>query len=293
MSNLIYNDVYVLMSDILRSTESSDIEKKTRAINEGTKQLIERMANNARAPGALLVQNEDLANDANSNTVDLPDNHVKLQRLYKKSGDQFLLLTDSEFTTLENLQKDYDGSFLDTSNTSNEISAAAMDDDKIYFDIHFSASGTDNVRIWYWKYMSEIAATDTMSISSLSGDFTVGETITGGTSEATAIVVSNTSSLVTVKSAGQNTNNFISGETITGGTSSETATTTSVLSKKTQELELNGKYKLALAESGATLFLHMDGSIESEEKDNILDNIVKQLGMINRQGNIRIRPGIY
>lgn len=61
-----------------------------------------------------------------------------------------------------------------------------------------------------------------ISISAITGAFTVGETITGGTSAATGVVTKVTSSKLTVGSV---VGTFVSAETITGGTSAATATT--------------------------------------------------------------------
>lgn len=66
--------------------------------------------------------------------------------------------------------------------------------------------------------------TNLIIYSAASGPFTVGETITGGTSATTAVVVSdvpgsNYMTVDTVVGSG-----FVVGETITGGTSTETAT---------------------------------------------------------------------
>jgi hypothetical protein len=69
--------------------------------------------------------------------------------------------------------------------------------------------------------------TITLNVSA-SGSFTIGETITGGTSSATASVITkpdSTSMTITVPSG-----TFTSGETITGGTSAATTTTTAVVS---------------------------------------------------------------
>jgi len=63
-------------------------------------------------------------------------------------------------------------------------------------------------------------------ISAVSGAFTIGETVTGGTSSATGTVVSVTATIMVVELL---TGNFEFGETITGGTSSETATANSFL----------------------------------------------------------------
>lgn len=62
-----------------------------------------------------------------------------------------------------------------------------------------------------------------VKISSLSADFTVGETVTGGTSSATATVVATSSEGDYVLVSGSS-GAFTVGETITGGTSSSTAT---------------------------------------------------------------------
>ena len=69
--------------------------------------------------------------------------------------------------------------------------------------------------------------TITLTVSA-SGSFTIGETITGGTSGATASIITkplSTSVTITVPSG-----TFTSGETITGGTSGATTTTTSTAS---------------------------------------------------------------
>jgi|TARA_Y100000296_G_C5176312_1_gene260295 hypothetical protein len=69
--------------------------------------------------------------------------------------------------------------------------------------------------------------TITMSVAA-SGSFTIGETITGGTSEATASVITKptaTSMTITVPSG-----TFSAAETITGGTSGATTTVSSVVS---------------------------------------------------------------
>ena len=89
---------------------------------------------------------------------------------------------------------------------------------------------------WTMKRFTQTLAKDiseypvgtiTLNVSA-SGSFTIGETITGGTSAATASVITkpnSTSMTITVPSG-----TFTSGETITGGTSSATTTTTSVAS---------------------------------------------------------------
>ena len=69
------------------------------------------------------------------------------------------------------------------------------------------------------------AGTLTLSVSA-SGSFSVGETITGGTSAATAIITSKTTSSAVATTIPVGT--FSSGETITGGTSAATTTVSAV-----------------------------------------------------------------
>lgn len=63
--------------------------------------------------------------------------------------------------------------------------------------------------------------TERLDIDNVSGTFTIGETITGGTSEATAIV--NDVSSAYLKISGRSSTDFSNDETITGGTSTATA----------------------------------------------------------------------
>lgn len=65
----------------------------------------------------------------------------------------------------------------------------------------------------------------TITAGSISGSFTIGETITGGTSGATAIFVGQSSGVLGVSDV---SGTFQSGETLTGGSSAQTATFTSI-----------------------------------------------------------------
>lgn len=60
-----------------------------------------------------------------------------------------------------------------------------------------------------------------ITFTPLSGTFTVGETVTGGTSTATGTVVSVVAGAITITSL---TGTFVAGETITGGSSAATGT---------------------------------------------------------------------
>lgn len=77
---------------------------------------------------------------------------------------------------------------------------------------------------WWWKFKrGTITTTKTMTISGVSGTFTAGETITGGTSAKTATVVAYTAGETTLTFKSES-GSFTASETITGGSSSATAT---------------------------------------------------------------------
>jgi hypothetical protein len=70
-----------------------------------------------------------------------------------------------------------------------------------------------------------VVDTRTLTLTSISGTFTVNETVTGGTSAATGTVLKVNLNNIVIRGL---TGTFNSSETITGGSSSATATTTSV-----------------------------------------------------------------
>lgn len=89
-----------------------------------------------------------------------------------------------------------------------------------------------NLLKWWWlDRATTFKTTLTFTITSASGTFTVGETVTGGTSSATAVVDSHdtTNSLLYIYSESAD---FTAGETITGGTSSKTATYASTVNTR-------------------------------------------------------------
>jgi hypothetical protein len=73
-----------------------------------------------------------------------------------------------------------------------------------------------------------------LNISSSTGAFTVGETVTGGTSGETAVVVSYTTGKIIVNTV---SGGFTNGETITGGTSGRTATLDSSNSNDIRDIQ--------------------------------------------------------
>ena len=78
-------------------------------------------------------------------------------------------------------------------------------------------------------YLKHKVTGSTLTLSAaVAGNFTVGETITGGTSDAQAVVVTAAGSTITYSALG-NSNNVFAAETITGETSEATATVSTIV----------------------------------------------------------------
>ena len=288
---MIYNDVYVEMNEILRAPEDVSINKKTRAFNRGQREFIERMYRSAEIPGSQLEVSYSLATTINTNYVSLPSDFLALEVINRKlSTNSYLRFSDSEIITYKQLVDWAGTNFYNSSYTGTPTVCAIKDVDKVYFDKYFSATGTDYIKIDYWKYPTDAVAYDQLPIENASGDFTVGETITGGTSGATATVyaLDDDDAYVQVTSSSVS-GAFQSGEEITGSQSSTTADTTSTISQKVQTMDLNTKYQTALATAGAMMYLYGEGSEEAAEKDAVLDALIMGYAPLNNYGSLRIR----
>jgi len=280
------------MNDICRSQETQDIDRKTRACSEGYKQLIERMVYMTKPPKEMRTES-NLSNSADVNTVALPTDYIRYQSIWFLVNSNYEKFTDDEIVSLQELMEYANTNHYDTSNTGTPR-MVAVDGDQLVFDKHFASAGTTNVKLSYYQYPTEITAYDQLSISFTATAFSDGETITGGTSGATATVVTSTTSLVDVESTSLN-GSFQALEKVTGGTSGVEAIVTRIpppYTEKVQVLELGEKYKLAIATAGAMMYLYMTGSVEASEKDNTLDNLIKQLAATNEQGNRVLRPNV-
>lgn len=287
--SLIYRNVYTLMNDLLRATESVAILKKTRAFNEGYKSLTHRMVLKNQCPNGLLDTN-DIATTISTNYASCPTGFLRWQSVWKKVGTAHRLVELEEILTLERLQLQTLDRFHLTTDTG-AFRVMAFSDDKMYFDKHWESSDTDAIKLMSWNYPTEVEAYDKISITGPSADFTVGETITGTTSAATATVHTNAATYLYLTSESVS-GTFQTAETITGTTSGSTATTSSAVTEKVQVLELGEKYKLALATAGAAMYLFMEGSIEAQEKDGVLDAIVAELALLVPVGYSQIRGSV-
>ena len=90
---------------------------------------------------------------------------------------------------------------------------------------------------WWWKFKSgSFITTKTMTITGYEGAFTVGETITGANSGATATVAGDDTGTLRVYS--ESTTEFTASETINGGTSGEEAIYQSITPTRLYSLDV-------------------------------------------------------
>ncbi|HZI71617.1 MAG TPA: hypothetical protein VFD60_10715, partial [Nitrososphaeraceae archaeon] len=95
----------------------------------------------------------------------------------------------------------------------------------VYVPLENPTSAADSV---YWEWAEEYAIYTATNIvyTGLTGTFSVGETVTGGTSGATGVIVADNGT--TEMSLDSISGTFVAAETITGGTSGATATVSTI-----------------------------------------------------------------
>ena len=279
-------------NDIIRSNAvDDDIAKKIRAVNAGNLYLSKRFFELNRAPSPLFVQPTNQANSDALNYIDLPAQFLRLEDIWVLSGTTYNILDKGQVIPYSELVRMLGNDFFDTTKTG-DISYASIQSNKLYFNKFFNGAGTTNVKISYYKHPDEVQAYDRLAFTGLTGAFTVGETVTGGSSNGTATILTVSDTYIDVTTASRNSVVFINTETLTGATSGATATQSEDMVEKPQELEWPTAYKDLVIEASALMFYELDGSIETREKSDILDGLIKQLIPIIRTPIRRIRLGI-
>ena len=139
--------------------------------------------------------------------------------------------------------------------------------------------GTKEIKISYIKYPSDVVYYDSVSITGITGTFTAGEIVTGGTSNATATVYEVGADYLYLTSRD---GVFQDAETITGATSGATATQSGSISTLPQVLTWTTKYKYLLSEACALIWKRMKGANDVAETSQVVDNLIDMLSELNR-----------
>jgi len=139
--------------------------------------------------------------------------------------------------------------------------------------------GTKDIKISYIKYPDDIVYYDTLTMDSVSGAFTVGETIEGTDSNATGEVRTVTATSLTITNRD---GTFQDDEVITGGTSSATADVNGDVDELSDTLEWTAKYRYIVAEAAALIWRHMKGSNSVAASSDIVDGLIEMMSVLSR-----------
>ena len=143
--------------------------------------------------------------------------------------------------------------------------------------------GTKEVKLSYIKYPSDMSYYNTINLTGITGTFTVGEEITGITSNATGTVTAvNTSSLSYTPTNGT----FSDGEVIQGVSSSAMGTQDGAVVSLPYELDFSEKYKHVLTEAGSLIWEHMKGSNGVPARADVVDGLIEMLSLLNRGSEV-------
>jgi len=283
--SLTLNQIWPSFCRNIQSPLNSDYDRKINAINLATRYFLSRAIEilpEEHLPGDLLVPPTNLSNLASVNYVVLPTNFFKLMKVWRLQGTLYYPLDGRSLIPYDQLLVLTSNNFFDTTNTG-DILYAAVKEPNLYFDKHFSAVGTANIKISYFKVPTEITGYDTLAFTSDTG-LAVGDTITGGTSNASAIVLSITSDAGTgtLNYGLSNWNNvaFTATETITGSVTSATATAGATTTKP-ETFDFMDKYKNILVEISGLQWHVLKGTDEIDGRSVTVDNMIKNLGSIN------------
>jgi len=138
--------------------------------------------------------------------------------------------------------------------------------------------GTKEIKIDYVKYPDDIVYYDTLTITSVSGTYEVGEVVEGATSNSTATIRTVAATALTITNRD---GSFQDGETLTGATSGATSTMSGDITVLPQTLTWTTKYKYILTEAAALMWRHMKGSNDVAASSDIVDGLIDMLTVLN------------
>jgi hypothetical protein len=182
---MIVNDIWEQFCQSFQGNVSTDLSRKTNALNMGYDYMLKRMLEllgDDSGPKELLVTPTNISNTVNTNYIALPSDFVKLHKMWYRSGENFLPFGSGANIDYDDLINRVGESFFDTDVTGTPT-MFALKDPYIYFDTYF-----DN-------------------------QFEEGETVTGDLG-GTATVVSDDDTYLTVTGC-----TCMGGEFVTGDTS--------------------------------------------------------------------------
>jgi uncharacterized membrane protein len=238
--SLSLNTIWTLFNHLIQSSNSSDIERKILALNQGQRYLLQRMIELCKGPNELLSNPTNLSNTNSQNYASLPSDFLALERVFRRNGAYFQFIGKNAVIEYDELLTRNGENFFITTNTGSFVNCAVKEP-YLYTDTHFN-----NL-------------------------FTTSETITGATSGATGTVTSVSGTTLTYASV---SGSFSNGEVIEGSTSGTQATISSVaattmtisITGGTKELKINyWKTPTALVAYDRLTIDNISGTFQAEE----------------------------
>lgn len=274
--------------------DNTDITtRKMIAVNSGMLHCMDMLFKHGQLPRDLLSVASGLDIVKGNQSISLPSNYYMYERIAVKSSvDTWLNIPSSAIISLTELMNRLASSFYDSSTTGTPTLLAVQDTTSLYFNVY-----SDNY--------------DVIVVTGGSGNYTVGETITGSSSGATATVATWTVSTLTLTITESTiTDTFVVGETVVGGTSGASRTidtdglkyedgikltyfkrpsnSYTISSDFSTVLEFGDNWKTVLATAIASYWLFMENSSEAESKEATLIDLCQTKGIIHNPGRLQM-----
>jgi len=199
------NTVWTLFNTMIQASTTRDVSRKMLAINQAQTFLLQRMIEIARGPRELLSDPTNVSNTISLNYVALPTDFRSLERVWRRNGSNFSLLSPDAIVEYDDLIIRSGETFFQTTNTG-QFTICAVKEPNLYFDTHFNNTFTTSETITgatsgATGTVSSVSGT-TLTYTSVSGSFSNGEVIEGSTSGTQATISSVAATTMTIAITG-------------------------------------------------------------------------------------------
>jgi hypothetical protein len=281
-----FQQVWNRFHELIRVEDVDSIDnRKIEACNAGYLMLLELMSQYSTLPEDLKVVGYGIDINLGANYVTLPSDYYNSSRLFVLNTDYSLYnqIKQNQIFLFDKLQDTLGGAFFDTTdNIGMPSQAAFLGTSKLYFNCYSSyynelqfatitgdftgetevtVAATDIATVNSWN-----STTKKMGITVTSGDFAVGDTVTGTTTGAfgvlTGVVLNDGIKLDYFKIPTTLTNTGLSAQTI----------------------ELGNGYLNVLSLAFAVQWLFMEDAAEGEAKQQSLIELIKGKSSIEQRG---------
>ena len=234
---MILNDIWHPFNVNIQSQDTTDYDRKQLSINQAQLYLLQRFIEKKKAPDEFIANPTGLSSNYANNYCPLPSDYLTILQgqLWRIQNDgSYYPFGDKAVITYDDLLIRVGQNWFDNTDIADPM-VAAIKEPYIYFDHHLDAflvtgetitGGTSHATANVESTnIASGTGVGTVSLSAISGTFQIGETIVGTDSATTATVTSQNTQTFTIWNK---TGTYQVGETITGGGSLATGTVTSL-----------------------------------------------------------------